>query len=215
MYIYNYHPVTGEYLGQSIADNNPEELGKHLIPAFATETSPPKTSTREVAVFADGKWSKQPDYRGVHYWLHGMKHEITEIGVKVPAGSLNEPPSPSLNDLRAAKLAEINAEYETRAQQVAVGVPASEVVSWPKQEAEARALKADSKADALTLRAMAASRGVPLEVLAEKVIGKADAYSICIGKITGDRQRLEDLLNAIDLTADNAASQIKEIKWPD
>lgn len=111
MDIYNYHPVTGEYLGQSVADPNPEEPGNFLIPAFATKAQPPKTIEREIAVFVDNKWVKQSDNRGVRYWLpDGTEHGITEIGEKPPAGASLTAPQPAITECRASLLAAIAAK---------------------------------------------------------------------------------------------------------
>lgn len=186
--IYHYDPVTGRYLTQSEADINPLDPDQLLIPAYATDKAPPKINENEIVVFVDGKWTKQ---------------------------SKPAEPEPTAGQLKAAKLAQINASYETLAQLVVVGVPPSEVQSWSKQEAEARALQENPDAEAITLRALAEARSIPLDILCKKVIEKADAYSAHIGSITGIRQRLEDQLNVIDLSADNAPKLIEGIKWPE
>ena len=216
MDIYNYHPITGEYLYQSMADADPLEPGKYLLPAFSTDTKPPKTNSQEIAVFDSGKWVKKSDYRKTCYWLpDGSEHRIDEIGATIPDGALLEAPSKPVEQLRIDKLIEINAAYETRAQQVTVDVPPSEVQSWPKQEDEARTLKSDPTASVIVLSALAEQRGIPLDSLVDKVIEKANAYSVYIGQITGIRQRLESELLSIDLAAANAAAQIEAIKWPE
>lgn len=186
--IYSYDPETGEFLAESIADIDPLGAGV-LIPAFATDKTPPTTSATEIAVFSNDKWTKQP------------RPTLVEL---------------TLEQLRTAKLAEINNEYEIRAQQIVSGVPASEVQSWSKQEAEARAYRNNpEKTEALTLHALSQARGILLDVLVGRVIEKADYYSRSIGQLIGDRQKLEDRLNAIDLTAHDAAQQIEAIKWPE
>jgi hypothetical protein len=107
MEIYNYNPVTGEYLGPSQADESPLEPGVFLIPAYACTDAPPPSGQNEAAVRADGEhgaWQVVPDYRGTIYWLpDGSRYEITELGAEPPASALPEPPPPSLDQIRAVR----------------------------------------------------------------------------------------------------------------
>lgn len=93
MRIWNLNPVTGEYLGQSIADDSPLEPGVYLIPAHATDVPPPEIGEHQAAVFRDGAALIVPDWRGHRYWLaDGSSHIITELGVVPPAEALDEKP---------------------------------------------------------------------------------------------------------------------------
>lgn len=92
-------------------------------------------------------------------------------------------------------MVEINAECEKVLQSLRIDYPTSEIYSWDKQEQEARA-----GGGPLT-DALAASRGVPADLLRQKIIEKADAYAAACGHIIGVRQRLEDRLKAGDYTA--------------
>jgi hypothetical protein len=67
MNIFNYHPETGVYLGQSKADLSPLEPNVWLIPAYATELEPPKAGEGQVALFNGTAWSVIPDHRGTYY----------------------------------------------------------------------------------------------------------------------------------------------------
>ena len=57
MLIYHYHPVTGVFLGQSLADESPLEPGVFLVPAYATATPPPETGNGEYACWENDAWS--------------------------------------------------------------------------------------------------------------------------------------------------------------
>lgn len=87
MQIYHYHPETGEYLGDGLADPSPLEPGKYLVPAHATTSAPPTAMAGKVRVWR-GEWVFEPMAQG-------------------------EPPvdpgyEPSIHDLAAAKLEAIN-----------------------------------------------------------------------------------------------------------
>lgn len=55
MQIYHYHPVTGEFLGEGVADESPLEPGAYLVPAHATTTAPPTAMSGKVRVWR-GEW---------------------------------------------------------------------------------------------------------------------------------------------------------------
>lgn len=85
------------YLVEPIeADEDPLEPGNWLIPAGCVGTKPPLLAANEAARWANGAWSKVPDFRGTVYWLSdGSRHEITTRGVAPPADALSaEPPAP-------------------------------------------------------------------------------------------------------------------------
>jgi hypothetical protein len=107
MKIYNYNPVTGEFISTSIADPDPIEDGAFLIPAHATMIVPPSTSTSEVAVFSESSvtWSIVPDFRGQTFYdqQNGDAVVIADIGA-VPA-HLGAAVPAQIVDARARSLA--------------------------------------------------------------------------------------------------------------
>ena len=74
--------------------------------------------------------------------------------------------------------------------------PDREIRTFDKQESEARAYAADATASTPLLSALAQARGVPLDELARRVLVKADAFAVASGSIIGQRQALEDRLDA-------------------
>ena len=80
--VYSYDPETKEYAGEYKCQKDPMNEGSFLIPANATETPPPETMLFRVAVFADGKWILQYDYRKRKVILLDTQEvvEIREIG---------------------------------------------------------------------------------------------------------------------------------------
>lgn len=117
---------------------------------------------------------------------------------------------PSASSAIIDKLASISATCEAEIATISTGYPASEVLSWPKQEAEARAWTADNQAVTPLLDSLAAARGISKAELASRVIAKADLFAQLSGAIIGKRQGLEDQIDAISdgLTAEELEAPI-------
>ena len=64
MRIYNYAPITHEFLSEGAADESPLEPGVYLMPANATATPPPALKPGEAAIFDGDNWRVVADYRG-------------------------------------------------------------------------------------------------------------------------------------------------------
>ncbi len=143
-----------------------------------------KDSQNNVYAFtADGS---QDDY------INSSMLPITEQ----EADELSNPP-PSASAAIAAKLVTINAASDAEIASVSAGYPSGEVLSWPKQEAEARAWTADNQAVTPLLDSLAAARGISKAELTSRVIAKADLFAQVSGAIIGKRQGLEDQIDAI------------------
>ena len=69
-----------------------------------------------------------------------------------------------------------------------VGYPQTEIDSFYRQEKEALAWQAETP----MLKQIALLRGVPFEILVQKVIEKSEMFAMVIGAIIGQRQQLED-----------------------
>lgn len=138
--------------------------------------------------------------------------EITEQEAKV---ILNPPKS--VPDLIAEQLLQVNASCETSMSAIKAGYPDSEVLSWPKQEEEARAWTADNATTTPLLDALATARGITKADLAARVIEKADLFAQISGQTIGKRQGLEDQLNALLDSFNNGGTvtqaEIEAIAW--
>lgn len=114
----------------------------------------------------------------------------------------------SAEDLAVAKsekASEIRREYDSEMNALTSQYPASEINSWPKQESEARAYLADNAIPTPILTAIATASGTTVDLLAARVMVKAEAYSQFAGTLIGKRQALEaqvtDALTAADVEA--------------
>lgn len=106
------------------------------------------------------------------------------------------PPVPTLDEAKAAKLSEINAAADRTLATLTATYPNREISTFDKQESEARAYAADPTASTPLLSALAQARGISLPELVERVLAKADAFAVASGSIIGQRQALEDRLDA-------------------
>lgn len=93
------------------------------------------------------------------------------------------------------------------------GYPQTEIESFYRQEKEALAWKADNNAEAPMLKQVASVRGVPFDVLVEKVIEKASQFAVAIGVIIGQRQAFEDRLLATKTLEELTALEKEIEEW--
>ena len=117
-----------------------------------------------------------------------------------------------LSEVKAKVLSAINAECEARMADVRKGYPESEILSWPKQEAEARQYIAEPGGQFPLLESLASSRQIEIAELANRIVLKADAYAAISGKVIGTRQLLEDRINAVLDGSD--VEVLRAIVWP-
>lgn len=94
-----------------------------------------------------------------------------------------------------------------------VGYPQTEIESFYRQEKEALAKQANPKAETPMLEQIARARGVPLDVLIEKVIEKSNQFAVAIGIIIGKRQQFEDCLLALKTPEELTALEQEIEQW--
>ena len=99
---------------------------------------------------------------------------------------------PTLEQARLAKLAEINAGYESVMGYIQSGYPDKEVLSWERQATQARKLKADPDAEAAFVRTLAARKGVPVQEMADRILANAESWEPVAALLTAQRQLMEE-----------------------
>ena len=122
--------------------------------------------------------------------------------------------SPTFDDLKSTKLSEINAAYNTATSALVATYPQTELLTFDKQEQEARAWTEDSSAETPLVDMLAAGRQMDKAELVRRIIAKADAFALATGYLTGQRQRYEDLLTAAR-TAEDIEAIVPEYKLPE
>lgn len=129
MKVYNYHPVTKEYLGESDATESPLEPEVFLIPANAVETPPPVPQSGFTIVWNEQSktWVEKEDHRGKTVYNISTKEEtiIDYIG-PIKAEFTEIQPQPNniwdvttnswiidINALKTEKQSEIKTAFST------------------------------------------------------------------------------------------------------
>jgi hypothetical protein len=158
--------------------------------AFDYPTKPPDSELIEVS---------DEDYDA------GVNGRIVNNGELIPF------PEPSLDELKATRLASINADFDLFMGEVVAGYPEKEISSWSKQESEARAYVASNTATTPLIDALTAARNLPKAELVNRIIEKADLFATASGQLIGYRQSLEDQINALPENA--TADDVKAIVW--
>lgn len=87
-----------------------------------------------------------------------------------------------------------NLEFEQAVEQLTVGIPKDEQMTWAKQEEQARLYLADSDTITPLLDKILEQRSkfTSKTELAEKIVEKADMYEAAVGELIGKRQAIED-----------------------
>lgn len=216
MLIYKYDPTTKELTGSRPAQKRPN--GQPITDVLnATTIEPPVLADKQQAVWNGESWDVVEDHRkkpsvegsGTPYWLPGdtwntPARYMTELG-PLPEGALLEAPGKDVSTLRAEKMAEINGSYDAATSALVSTYPATELLTFDKQEAEARAYNADPAAKTPLVNALAAGRVMDKDELVRRIIAKADAFAVAVGYYTGQRQHYEDQLSEAVTAADIAA----------
>jgi hypothetical protein len=224
MLIYKYDPMTKELTGSRVAQTRPN--GEPITDVLnATTLEPPALEDKQAAVWNGTAWDVVEDHRqkpgvegsGTPYWLPGDAWDaparyLTELG-PLPEGALLEAPGKDVDTLRADKLAEINGKYNTATSALVSTYPSTELLTFDKQETEARAYNADPAAGTPLIDALAAGRGMDKAELVSRIIKKADAFAVAVGYYTGQRQHYEDLLSAA-VTAEDIAAIVPVYSMP-
>lgn len=194
--------------------------------------APPQPKQGFVIVRVDNNWQYQVDHRGTYYNKEtGDQVEYTALG-ELPENltalaPLAEPckwngtewvkDEARIVELfmqrKEALLTTLANKADTLKSSLLVGYPQTEIESFYRQEKEALAWKADNKVDTPMLKQIARVRGVPFDVLVEKVIEKASQFAVAIGLIIGQRQAFEDRLLALKTMEELTALEKEIEEW--
>ena len=179
------------------------------VPADSRSSVPATNAVREKQApeFKEGhhpcwdgkKWRQVEDHRGRQGYIVGVPTVIAEVG-PLPEDWSDTPPAPTLEEARAAKLAEVMSAYQAAFAPVEAVYPAAEREGWPVQEAEARAVLADPKAETpvLSLLVQLRDRNEMVTELAQKVLANAGQWRMLYAYLTGQQQRMYAEVSALE-----------------
>lgn len=105
---------------------------------------------------------------------------------------ITEPPAPSLESLKAAALANLNAESQKIADSLTAGYPEFEKLTWEDQRREALAWDADNSTPTPYIDVLAAQRGIDRVDYLKRTVAKTTAFANAAQKLVGQRQKYED-----------------------
>jgi hypothetical protein len=137
---------------------------------------------------------------GLHQWLANQGIELRNVDGVWVANVPDEQVSQLIANYnpwpaeKAFKLTEINHQFEVAVANLTAGTTESERNSWAIQEREARDYPQKTP---VALTVLAASRGMPLDVLIEKVLQKSALYQNAYFTLQGMRDKAEDLIKAL------------------
>lgn len=102
------------------------------------------------------------------------------------------PPAPTLDELKAAKLKELNDYCQSLANSLTAGYPDFEKLTWEDQRRECKAWQADNTSPTPYIDTLAVQRGIDRVDYLNRTIAKVDAFTNAAQKLVGQRQRYED-----------------------
>lgn len=174
------------------------DADKNLIQAIALDDGPVYFEHREGCTYR--ALEVEPD------WNHPTPTSVLRWEDDWPEPQWVE--TATLDDLKAAKLAELAQAFSKGMEAVKAGYPEEEVLSWSKQEAEATAYAASPSAPVPLLSGIASARGIEVDDLAGRVLAKARAWAIMSGAMIGRRQACEDAVDAA-----TTIEEVRAIVW--
>lgn len=116
----------------------------------------------------------------------------------------------TLDQVRAAKLFEINQRFSLESAALIAGYPLEERQTWAAQEAEALAWALEPSAPTPYLDGIAAARGIDVVEMRAKTLEAVSAFRVASQWLVGTRQALRDAIQNPNATR----TQIGAIAWP-
>lgn len=118
-------------------------------------------------------------------------------------------PTPTLEQAKARKLAEVNAAFEAAGAALTARYPQMEQQTWDIQRQEATAWAADNNAPTPFLDAAAQARGIDAEEMRQLTLANVTAFQQAAAQAVGIRQALRDAIDAAQ-----SLTEVGAVAWP-
>lgn len=162
------------------------------------EAEVPTLQENQAARWTGERWEIFPDFRGAVVFTKDGEKVWRDIGSLPDGVSLTQLETANLADLKAAMLTNLNAAAQAfvDSHSGASQVPDFEMATWTLQSTEAQAWAADKSAPTPILDGIAAARGLDKDTLKAAALKKALAYSALSAIVAGQRQAIQDQIEA-------------------
>nr|DAY34737.1 MAG TPA: hypothetical protein [Caudoviricetes sp.] len=159
---------------------------------------------RKIIVDSNNKLSLTPPMPGEEYIWNGSEWIVS-----------NEKQIELFNERKDSLIRKLANKADDIKSELLAGYPQTEIDSFYRQEKEALAWRTDKNSETPMLKQIARIRGIPFDVLVQKVLEKSEQFALAVGVIIGQRQAFEDRLlatkNIEELTT--LEKEIKEWKF--
>lgn len=163
-----------------------------------------RSNGRKIIVDRNNKLSLTPPMPGEEYIWNGSEWIVS-----------NEKQIELFNERKDSLIRKLANKADTIKSELLAGYPQTEIDSFYRQEKEALAWRTDKNTETPMLKQIARIRGIPFDVLVQKVLEKSEQFALAVGVIIGQRQAFEDRLlatkNIEELTT--LEKEIKEWKF--
>lgn len=178
------------------------------------------------AEFPVETWAKVNSFSYVT--VHKAFNNVGKLEYSTPAGLVkmsSEQPAPyykasedgtwlpDVSKGKELKLYEVNSGYDSAVSDYMKTYPEAELLTFDKQEKEAREWTEDNSTSTPFLDGLAKARGIDKANLVSRVIKKAEAFQTAISTLTGIRQKYEDEIDAAT-TAEEIEAIVPEYVMP-
>ena len=137
------------------------------------------------------EWKQVETHKGEEGYVDGVAFTIKTHGA-YPDGWSSTPPPLTLEEVRTAKLAEINGGYSSVMSYIQAGYPPEEILSWERQATQARELLTNPEADALFVRVLASQKHISVDEMRDRILANAANWEPIAAMLTAQRQVLEE-----------------------
>lgn len=163
-----------------------------------------RSNGQKIIVDSNNRLSLTPPMPGEEYIWNGSEWIVS-----------NEKQIELFNERKDSLIRKLANKADDIKSELLAGYPQTEIDSFYRQEKEALAWRTDKNSETPMLKQIARIRGIPFDVLVQKVLEKSEQFALAVGVIIGQRQAFEDRLlatkNIEELTT--LEKEIKEWKF--